>query len=56
MYVYTMLGNLKWSLWAMILNEVSSIDFDFHKFGVWKLMRLRTAIRDPRWQWALASL
>ncbi|WP_137113394.1 choline/ethanolamine kinase family protein [Mesorhizobium sp. GR13] len=56
MYIYRMLGDLKWSLWSMIQNEVSFIDFDFHKFGIWKLMRLRTAIRDPRWQLALASV
>ncbi|HWK63664.1 MAG TPA: phosphotransferase [Rhizobiaceae bacterium] len=56
MFAYRMLGDFKWSLWAMIQMKVSTIDFDFYKFGMWKLMRLRSAIRDPRWSKVLASL
>ena len=56
MFLYRVLGDFKWSLWAMIQMEISAIDFDFHKFATWKLMRLRSAIRDPRWSQALASL
>ncbi|MDW6021110.1 choline/ethanolamine kinase family protein [Mesorhizobium sp. BAC0120] len=56
MFIYRMLGDFKWSLWAMIQMKISTIDFDFYKFGMWKLMRLRSAIGDPRWNKALASL
>ncbi|MBL8581624.1 MAG: phosphotransferase [Rhizobiaceae bacterium] len=56
MYVYRMLGDLKWSLWSMIQTAISDIDFDFHKFGAWKQIRLRATLNDPRWRRSLASL
>jgi thiamine kinase-like enzyme len=56
MFLYRMLGDFKWSLWSMIQMRISTIDFDFYKFGSWKLMRLRSTIRDPRWRQALASI
>lgn len=56
MFLYRMLGDFKWALWSMIQMRISSIDFDFYKFGSWKLMRLRATIRDPRWGQALGSL
>jgi Predicted choline kinase involved in LPS biosynthesis len=56
MFLYRMLGDFKWSLWSMIQMRISSIDFDFYKFGSWKLMRLRSTIRDPKWRHALASI
>lgn len=56
MYIYRVLADLKWSLWASIQMSISTIDFDFCKVSMWKLMRLRFGIRDPRWSQALASL
>ena len=46
------LVDLKWSTWAMVQNKVSTLDFDFFKYGAWKHMRARNVMRDPRWkQW-----
>lgn len=56
MYVHRVLGDFKWSLWAMIQMKTSTIDFDFCKAAMWKLMRLRNAIGSTRWSQALASL
>lgn len=56
MLVYQMLGDLKWSLWCMIQNITSSIDFDFYKYGAWKQMRLRSILQNPYWDRALTSL
>ena len=50
--VYKALVDLKWSTWAMVQNKVSTLDFDFFKYGSWKHMRARSVMRDPRWaQW-----
>src|SRR5206468_297620 len=56
MFLYRVLGDLKWSAWAMIQNSISPLDFDFCKFGAWKQMRLRAAIQDPRWALSLSSV
>lgn len=55
-FLYRMLGDLKWSAWAMIQNCMSPLDFDFFKFGALKQMRARAALQDPRWERALRSL
>jgi thiamine kinase-like enzyme len=54
MFLHRMLGDFKWALWSMVQMEISAIDF--YKFGIWKQMRLRSTIRDPRWSDALASV
>lgn len=56
MFIYRVLADLKWGLWALIQMNISTIDFDFCKLSMWKLMRLRSGIRNPRWSQALASL
>lgn len=56
MFVYRMLGDFKWSLWALIQMAISDIDFDFYKFGAWKQMRLHSTLNDPRWDRSLALL
>ena len=43
------LADLKWSTWAMIQDAVSLLDFDFYKYGTWKLMRARTQFHHPDW-------
>ncbi len=46
------LADLKWSLWSMVQQRVSTLEFDFFKYGAWKFMRLRSVLDDPRWeQW-----
>lgn len=44
------LADLKWSTWAMVQRAVSRIEFDFYKYGVWKHMRARAVMHDPRWE------
>ena len=43
------LADLKWMTWAMIQESVSLLDFDFYKYGTWKLMRARTLFHHPDW-------
>lgn len=33
----------------MVQNKVSTFDFDVFKYGVWKHMRARSIMSDPRW-------
>lgn len=49
------LADMKWSLWSFVQQKVSTLPFDFFKYGAWKLMRMRSVIRDPRWaEWLKA--
>jgi thiamine kinase-like enzyme len=43
------LGDLKWATWAMIQERVSTLDFDYYKYGTWKLGRARTLFHHPDW-------
>lgn len=54
--VYKALADLKWSTWAMVQRQVSELDFDFHKYGIWKHMRCRTIMHNPSWLEHLAAL
>lgn len=47
--VFKALADLKWSTWAMVQHQVSALDFDFFKYGVWKHMRARSLMRHPNW-------
>jgi thiamine kinase-like enzyme len=47
--VHKALADIKWSLWSMVQQKVSSLEFDYFKYGVWKLLRLRTLMRGPQW-------
>ncbi|MGE0006757.1 MAG: phosphotransferase [Parvibaculaceae bacterium] len=42
-------ADFKWALWAMVQERISSLDFDYHKYGVWKFMRARLYMNDDRW-------
>jgi len=33
----------------MIQNEMSTLDFDYFKYGAWKFMRARSVIDGPQW-------
>ncbi|MBD8554287.1 phosphotransferase [Rhizobium sp. CFBP 8762] len=50
------LADIKWSTWAMVQNRISTLDFDFYKYGIWKHMRARDIINDPRWPLFLKAL
>ena len=54
--VHKALADIKWSTWAMVQNRVSTLDFDFYKYGIWKHMRARSIIHDPRWPLFLKDL
>jgi thiamine kinase-like enzyme len=54
--VHKALADIKWSNWAMVQNRISTLDFDFYKYGIWKTMRARSIMGDPRWPGYLKAL
>lgn len=51
------LADIKWGLWACVNQQLnSSWDFDYHKYGYWKLTRARLKMADPRWPFWLKVL
>jgi thiamine kinase-like enzyme len=54
--VHKALADIKWGAWAMVQNRISTLDFDFYKYGIWKHMRARSIIHDPRWPFFLKAL
>ena len=44
------LADLKWSTWAMVQRAVSSLEFDYYKYGFWKHMRARNVMRNSQWE------
>ncbi len=49
-------ADMKWGLWGIVNRKLASWDFDYHKYGIWKLKRARSVILDQRWDWWLRSL
>lgn len=47
--IHKSLADFKWATWAMVQEKVSTIDFDFHKYGAWKHMRARNLFHHPNW-------
>jgi hypothetical protein len=35
--------------WAVQQRKLSSWDFDYQKYGIWKYARARMLFNDPRW-------
>lgn len=54
--VHKALADVKWALWSMVQLRVSRLDFDFHKYGMWKLMRFRQIVGHPDWPRHLRTL
>jgi thiamine kinase-like enzyme len=54
--IHKSLADLKWATWAMVQEKVSTIDFDFHKYGAWKHMRARNMFHHPDWNVWLRTL
>ena len=46
----TALADIKWASWAIVNRKLSSWDFDYQKYGIWKYMRARQIMVDPRWE------
>lgn len=53
--IYRALADLKWSTWAMVQAKLSAIDFDYHKYGLWKYFRARKMMKHPAWGFWLSS-
>ena len=47
--VHKALADVKWCLWSMVQFKVSRLEFDFHKYGMWKKMRARSIMEHPDW-------
>lgn len=43
------LADIKWALWSFVQQKISTLDFDFFKYGAWKLLRGRAIMHDTRW-------
>ncbi len=43
------LADMKWATWAMVQEAVSTLDFDYYKYGTWKYRRARTQFHHPDW-------
>lgn len=56
--VCSALADVKWGLWGCIKRQLSKgdWDFDYQKYGLWKLMRARAKMSDPRWGSWVASI
>lgn len=54
--VHKALADVKWALWSMVQLKVSRLEFDFHKYGIWKLMRFRQITGHPDWPTYLRRL
>jgi len=50
------LADLKWATWAIVTRKLTDWDFDYQKYGVWKYMRARDLMHDPRWDGWLRSV
>ncbi|CAN5327899.1 choline/ethanolamine kinase family protein [soil metagenome] len=51
------LADTKWGLWAVVNQQLNTTwDFDYHKYGYWKLARARMKMSDPRWAFWLKAL
>jgi len=48
--LFKALADVKWSTWAMVQHQVSNLEFDFFKYGVWKHMRARSLMRSLKWE------
>jgi len=47
--IHKALADIKWALWSFVQQKVSRLDFDFFKYGAWKLLRGRAIMHDPQW-------
>ena len=48
--LFSALADLQWGLWGCVQRRLNPAwDFDYHKYGLWKLMRCRMKITDHRW-------
>ncbi|MDF0584924.1 choline kinase family protein [Bradyrhizobium yuanmingense] len=48
-WVARAVADMKWGSWAVQQRQMSSWDFDYQKYGIWKYARARKLFNDPRW-------
>lgn len=47
--LYGVADDLRWTMIGMLMGHLSPRSHEeFYKFGLWRLVRLRAALRDPR--------
>lgn len=55
--VCSFLADVKWGLWGCVNHKLSGAwDFDYHKYGSWKLARARIKMSDARWAYWVEGL
>jgi thiamine kinase-like enzyme len=54
--VHKALADVKWALWSFVQQRISKLNFDYFKYGQWKLMRLRGIVNAPDWPMHLKRL
>jgi len=55
-FVTRALADVKWASWAVVNRKAKDWDFDYQKYGLWKYMRARDVMYDPRWENWLRTL
>ena len=56
MLLHKLTADLWWSIWAMIQSKLSSIDFDFHEYGMNRVRRFRTNAGQPDYERWIAGV
>lgn len=49
-------GDVKWGLWGLVNAAVRDVDFDYWKYGAWKLMRALNRRRSLDWDAVKANI
>lgn len=55
-YIYKAIADIKWASWAFIQDKVSTLDFDFYKYGALKFLRARDFIINNNWSKSLGRI
>ena len=55
-WVARAVADMKWGSWAVQQRQLSSWDFDYQKYGIWKYGRARALFNDPRWNYWLSKI
>ena len=56
MYLYKIISDLWWGIWAMIQSKISTINFDYFNYGNKRFERLRNNIKDKRFEESLLEI
>ena len=55
-YIYKAIADIKWASWAFIQDKLSTLDFDFYKYGALKYLRARSFIINDNWSKSLSRI